>query len=223
MVSLLGAMRLSANFVGRRQVAYAFPVETAAERLRKLRPLPPEYVVRQPPDPQDADAIAALLHEEPSFGVWTGIRVRAELLDQTAGPRSATLVLYEGVSVACAFVVDRSTPRKRLAHAMFLYITPAHRNRSQLSNYVVDCTLAAVSEAGYKTVIGYTDPHRLSALLIYLSIGCRPIYDTIPSIWQWRRIQRRLAPALERLKRIQASKQGQASQSTLHIPPSVAS
>jgi hypothetical protein len=54
-------------------------------------------------------------------------------------------------------------------------------------------------------VLGFTDPTRLSALLLHLSNGARPVKQSLSCWWRWRKIQRRLAPALKR-KRPQRSK-----------------
>ena len=147
------------------------------------------------------EAIASLLNEEPGFGAWTGARVQAELMDQLAHPLAATLVLHKGAPVALAFATDASTRRKRVAHGMYLYVVPAHRRKSQLGAFIVYDTLGGCLEAGYDSVMGFTDPDRLSALLLYLSNGALPVHDSLSSYWHWRKIRRRLAPALQRMNR----------------------
>ena len=189
-----------------RQIAFEFPIEVLAERRRNLPALPAGYEVRQPPDPGDEATIAALLQQESGFGDWTIARVRHEILGSLAHPLAATLILHNGTPAACGFATDASTRRKQIARGMYLYVAPAYRARTQVATYITYSTLGHCVDAGYQEVVAFTDPERLSALLLYLSTGARPLHDTISSLWQWRRIQRRLAPALRRVARSRASR-----------------
>jgi hypothetical protein len=203
---LLKIVRVLAARTYRRQIALEFPLEVIAERSRELPALPAGYEVHQPPHPGDAQAIATLLQQEPGFGDWTEVRVQDEILARLAYPLAATLILHNGSPAAFGYVTDGSTRRKRVAHGMYLYVAPAYRSRTQVAIYITYGTFRPAAAAGYQQVVAYTDPERLSALLLYLSTGARPLRDTISSIWQWRRIMRRLAPALRRLARQRASR-----------------
>ncbi len=148
--------------------------------------------------------VAGLLNQEGGFGTWTAARVQAELMDKLAHPLAATLVLHGGLPVALGFATDNSTRRKRVAHGMYLYVVPAHRRRAQLGVFVVYNTLGGCIDAGYDCVMAFTDPDRYSALLLYLSNGALPVHDSLSSYWNWRKIRRRLAPALRRMDRQKA-------------------
>ncbi len=131
-----------------------------------------------------------------------------ELLSKLAHPKAATLVLYDGVPVATGFATDESTRRRKIAHGMYLYIVPAHRGRSKLAAFIMYTTLGVCVEAGYDQVLAFTDPTRLSALLLYLSNGARPVKQSLSCWWRWRKIERRLAPALKRAARRQVAHRG---------------
>jgi hypothetical protein len=203
---VLKIVRILSARVYRRQIAIEFPLEVIAARSRELSPLPTGYELRQPPLPGDAPAIADLLQQEPGFGEWTGARVQDEILTKLAYPAGAVLVLHNGVPAAFGYVADASTRHMRIGHGMYLYVAPAHRSRTQVAVTVTYTTFGPAAAAGYQRIIAFTDPERLSALLLYLSTGARPLYDTISSFWQWRRILRRLAPALQRLARQRAAR-----------------
>lgn len=185
----------------RRQVGYEFPRAMLENSPPGSRLVPDGYEIRQPPSADDTETIANLLNQEPGFGTWDAARVRTDLLDRLAHPRAATLVLYDGEAVALGFATDASTRRKRIAHGMYLYVVPAHRRRSHLGAFVVYNTLGHCLDAGYDHVVAFTDEDRLSALLLYLSEGATPMHDCLSSYWKWRRIRRRLAPALQRMER----------------------
>lgn len=193
--------RILAGRIHRRQIAFEFPLDMLAQGRAALPALPDGFELRQPPDAGDYDAIATLLQQEPGFGTWTRARLQSEVFDRLAHPLAATLILRDGVPAASGFATDASTRHRKVAHGMYLYVAPAYRSRTNLAPFITFCTLGHCIDAGYQQVIAYTDPERLSALLLYLSIGVRPIRDTISSFWQWRRIERRLAPALQRLAR----------------------
>jgi GNAT superfamily N-acetyltransferase len=184
-------------------VGYEFPAEMLLPQGNEAT-APVGYEIRQPPHPGDGPAIAALLSQEPGYGDWTVERLQDELLSKLAHPKAATLALFNGIPVAAGFAVDASTPRKRIAHAMYLYVVPAHRGKGALAFYIVHSTLRYCIEAGYQQVMGFTDPTRLSALLLYLSHGARPVKQSLSCHWHWRKILRRLGPALRRSARLRA-------------------
>jgi len=198
--------RIRSWFV-RPHVGFEFPAAMLAEQRRRVKP-PPGYEVRQPPHPGDEASIASLLNREPGFGHWTEQRVRDELLSKLAHPKAATLVLHDGTPVATGFATDESTPRKKVAHGMYLYIVPSHRGRGALAAFVAYSTLGVCVDAGYEQVLGFTDPTRLSALLLHLSNGARPVKQSLSCWWRWRKIERRLAPALKRAARRQVAHRG---------------
>jgi hypothetical protein len=195
------------SLIVRPHVGYEFPAAMLL-RERARAKAPPGYEVRQPPHAGDEACIAALLSQEPGFGAWSEQRVRDELLSKLAHPKAATLVLYDGVPVATGFATDESTRRRKIAHGMYLYIVPAHRGRSKLAAFIMYTTLGVCVEAGYDQVLAFTDPTRLSALLLYLSNGARPVKQSLSCWWRWRKIERRLAPALKRAARRQVAHRG---------------
>ena len=189
----------------REHVGYEFPAEMLSRNRAALPGLPEGYSVHQPLHEGDDIIVAALLNQEPGYGFWTAERVRQELLNNLAHPKAGTLVLYGDEPVAVGFATDASTRRRKIAHGMYLYIVPAHRGRSKLSAFIMYDTLGYCLDAGYDQVVGFTDPTRLSALLLYLSSGVRPLYGSISCYWHWRKIYRRLGPALKRAARLRAT------------------
>ena len=195
----------------RQHVGYEFPTDMLSQQRASLLALPDGYSVHQPLRDGDEAAVAELLNQEPGFGTWTEDRVRGELMARLAHPKAGTLVMYDGEPVALAFATDESTRRRKIAHGMYLYIVPAHRGRTKLAAFIVFDTLGHCVDAGYDQVLGFTDPTRLSALLLYLSNGVRPIYGSLGCYWHWRKIYRRLGPALERAARLRAAAAARAA------------
>ncbi len=186
-----------ASLIYQRHVMFEFPIPVIAARMRGLPELKEGYEMRMPRDEADYVALARLLNEEPGFGIWTPERVRTELMARVLDdPRAANLILYMGEPVACGFVIDASTNRRRIAHGMYLYIAPAHRGRSSLAYLCAYRTLGVCVERGYDRVIAVTDPARLPALQLYLSSGCIPVHGSLFSYVQWHRIRRHLRPTL---------------------------
>ena len=203
----------------RRHVGYEFPADMLIRHRDSLPGLPDGYTVHQPLRDGDELMVAALLNQEPGFGAWTVERVRRELLAQLAHPKAGTLVMYGHEPVAVGFATDASTRHRKIAHGMYLYIAPSHRGRSKLSSFIVYDTLGHCVDAGYDQVLGFTDPTRLSALLLYLSNGVRPIYGSLSCYWHWRKIYRRLGPALERAMRHRAAAAARASRTKSAFTP----
>jgi len=193
-------IRRAFALIVRPHVGFEFSGPMILEQRRKTS-APTGYEVRQPPHPGDEASIAALLNQEPGYGLWTAERVRTDLLDRLAAPDSATLILHRGVPVAVCFATDESTLRRKIAHGMYLYVVAQHRGRGTLAAYIVFTTLGACVDAGYDQIMAFTDATRLSALLLYLSSGARPVMQSLSCWWRWRKIKRRLAPALKRAAR----------------------
>ena len=213
------AVRVIRDRIHRRHVGYEFPAQMLTKQRDSLPSLPEGYSVHQPLWDGDEPMVVDLLNREPGFGAWTGERVRRELLGRLAHPKSGTLVMYGGEPVAIGFATDESTRRRKIAHGMYLYIVPAHRGRTKLSSFIVFDTLGHCLDAGYDQVLGFTDPTRLSALLLYLSNGVRPIYGSLSCYWHWRKIYRRLGPALDRAARLRASAAARAVESEIALTP----
>ncbi|MDB5392824.1 MAG: hypothetical protein JWM91_330 [Rhodospirillales bacterium] len=180
-------------------VFFEFPIPVLAERRRHLPILAEGYELRVPETDVDCEAWARLISEDPGFGAWTAGRVRSELMAHLIDSRAASLILYRGEAVGCACVIDASTATRRIAHLMYLYVRPSHRGKS-LGVVLTYETLGICVDRGYHKVIAVTDPPRLSALLMYLSNGCRPIRNSLYSYVQWFRITQRLAPALDSMR-----------------------
>jgi hypothetical protein len=183
------------------QITVGFPVEQVVRHTVGLPMLPEEYSMIVPKSEHDLTLWANLLNEEPSFGFWTAIRLRNEILSKLVSPSAASLILHRGRGIACVCAIDGSTPRKRIAYGMYLYVTPRYRARTALSRILTITAFNSGRVAGYRNLWANTFPDRLSALAVYLSIGCRPIHRTLSSVLQWRAVTRRLGPAVERMKR----------------------
>jgi len=80
-------------------------------------------------------------------------------------------------------------------------LAPAHRGKKELFNALFYRTLAYFARENYEKVFACVDPHRLPALYLYLLNNCTPVYDSLYNFIQWRRIQKRLKPMLNRAKR----------------------
>ena len=184
----------------RQHVGLEFPIDMVLRERHALPTLNAGYIVRQPPRPADAEAIATLLNREPGFGLWTAPRVKQELMARMAHPSAGTLVLHESVPVATGFAIDESRRGRRVAHGMFLYVAPEHRGRSGLAAFILFDTFGSCIDAGYEQVLAFTDATRLPALLLYLSKGAKPVHMSLTCYWRWWRIHRQLAPALQKAK-----------------------
>ncbi len=163
--------------------------------------MPHGFVVKSYEDERELAAWVDLLNRESGFGVWSEKRLRDELLSQLVSPRSTTLVYDDDRLVGCACLV-RVPGDPRTAQGMFMYLDKAYRGRRKLAHLITLRTLAFVDDGqGMDRTLITTDPERLSALLIYLQFGAEPIRDSLYSFLQWRRIRRRLGPALQRMER----------------------
>ena len=197
--------RLIASFIYQPRVTYEFPIAMLENGRKSLHVLPDGYEYRLATE-ADCAAIATLLTADTGFGTWTAERVKSELLDRLIDPRAGAIRLYKGTPVGCGFVTDASTRRKRVAHGMYLYFTPAHRGKKPVTHYGVYQTMAVAADLNYDRVIGESDPWRFSVLLLHLSNGCVPLKNSLYSHIQWFMIERRLRPALTALAKRQARK-----------------
>ena len=171
----------------RRHIGLEFPIDMVVRERDALPPLDPAYIVRKPPRPADAEAVATLLNREAGFGSWTAERVKHELFERMAHPSAGTLILSEGTPVATGFATDESRGGTRLVHGMFLYVAPEHRRRSGLGAFILFDTFGGCVDAGYDRVLAFTDATRLPALLLYLSKGAKPVYLSLSCYWRWRK------------------------------------
>jgi hypothetical protein len=183
------------------QITVAFPIEEVARRTAGLPALSSEYAMIVPSSERDLALWVDLLNEEPSFGGWSIARLRKEILGKLVSPVAATLILHKGRAIACVCAIDGSTQRKRIAYGMYLYVTPKYRARTSLSRVLTITAFNNSLAVGYRHLWANTYPDRLSALAVYLSVGCRPIYRSLSNLLQWRAVTRRVGPAVERMKR----------------------
>jgi hypothetical protein len=183
------------------QITMAFPVEEVAKRAASLPQLPKGFSLIVPASERDFALWIDLLNEEPSFGQWTRERLEREILANMVSPTAASLILHEGRGIGCSCAIDGSTRDKRIAYGMYLYIAPKYRARTAFSYILTILALHHGLAVGYPNLWANTYPDRLSALAIYLSIGCRPVYRTLSSVLQWRNVRKRLGPAVEQMKR----------------------
>jgi hypothetical protein len=180
-----------------------FPVDEVRKSAAALPPLPKGFAAVIPTTEAHFSAWVALLNEEPGFGCWTMERLKTELLAKLV-PSAALLVLHEGRAIACACATDASTPRRKIAVGMFLYVVPKYRRKAEIAAVTTFGMLNQCVIHGYQEIVASTDPERLSALALYLSNGSRPVCRTFGSWLRWRRILKRLGPTLEKMQRRQA-------------------
>jgi hypothetical protein len=193
------------------QITMAFPPDEVARRATSLPPLPPGFSLVVPRSEHEIAIWMELLSEEPSFGAWTRQRLDSEIIENLVSPTAISLLLHDGRGVGCSCTIDGSTSRRRIASGMYLYIRPRYRARTSFGYMLTILALHHGLAAGYDNLWANTYPDRLSALAIYLSIGCRPVHRTASSFWQWRRVRKRLGPAVEQLKRREQRRNGAAA------------
>jgi hypothetical protein len=183
------------------QITMEFPTEEVAKRFSDLPPFPAGFSSVVPTTPEHFASWIDLLNEEPVFYTWTMERLKNEVLDNMVSATAASLIFHQGRAIACSCAIDGSTKRHRIALGMYLYVSPKYRARTSLAYILTILALHHGLMAGYERLWANTFPDRLSALAIYLSIGCRPVYRTLSSPWQWRKVRKRLGPVVEKMKR----------------------
>jgi hypothetical protein len=183
------------------QITMRFPKEDIARRCAALPALTDGFSIIVPTSEEHYDAWIDLLNAEPTFGRWTRERLKSELLTQLVSPGSVSLLLHDGEAIGCSCTVDGSTRRKRIAVGTYLYVKPKYRARTSIAYVLTVMALGHGAAAGYRHLWAHTYPDRLSALAIYLSVGCHPVYRTLGSFFQWRRVTKRLKPVVAKLKR----------------------
>jgi hypothetical protein len=183
------------------QITMAFPKEEIAQRRAALPALPEGFSLIVPTTEEHYAAWLDLLNAEPAFGRWSRERLQSELLSQLVAPGAASLMLHDGEVIGCSCAVDGSTRRKRIALGTYLYVKPKYRARTSIAYVLTVMAFGHGVAAGYDHIWTHAPTHRLSALAIHLSLGCRPVYRTLSSFFQWRKVLKRLNPVVAKLKR----------------------
>ncbi len=182
------------------QIMGSFPGEAIERNYATLEPLDGSYELRTLQEEGSCAAMAALLNQEPGFGVWTEERVRNEIRDRLTEPNAAYVVFRDGKPIACGSVIKVRKYGRTYAEGMYLYVEPKYR-KHKVGRYVTWFTLMHAVRAGYPEVFATTDPTRLSAIALYLAGGARPIYDCAWNVVRWYQIRKRLQPVLDRAAR----------------------
>jgi hypothetical protein len=198
---LISLIRFALSKIYHRHILYSFPIPVLAQRMQDVPPPKAGYELRVPQTTADYEAWAELLNEDGGFGRWSSERIKSELVSRLVDPRAAVLMFYKGEAVACGCATDASTPRRRIAHGMYLYVRPAHRGpvhrgTKSVAYFVTFRALGFCVEHGYEQVLGATDPNRLSALLLYLSNDGVPVRNSLYSYVQWYRVKKQLSPII---------------------------
>lgn len=194
------------GFIYQSQVKIEFPIEVLKKRGESLLPLPEGYTARLPASRADFELWAELLNSDGELGHWTGERVEREIWANQISPKAGGLLFYNGEAVGCGSTCNISRGRKKTGMGMFLYLHQSHRGMNKLAYYITYSILYHFVLERYEKVIATTDPSRFSALALYLANGCVPVKDSLYSHIQWRRIYKRIGPALEGLKKRQLKK-----------------
>ena len=175
----------------RRQVEFTFPIDMLARFRGHDWSLPEGYSLSSPHKGSDLDAWAELLDSDGGFGVWDGERIKSDILSHLIAPDAASLLFYHDELIGCFCTYDCSSRGHKRGFGMWFIIAANHRGRG-LSYALCFRTLYCFVREGYEEVLLSTDPQRLPALNFYLSHGAEPLYSSLFSYLQWRRIKRRI-------------------------------
>jgi GNAT superfamily N-acetyltransferase len=179
------------SFLYRRQVEFTFPIDTLARFRGHDWSLPEGYSLSSPHGGSDLSAWAELLNSDGGFGVWDGERIRSDILRHLITPDAASLLFYRDELIGCFCTYDHSSRGHKTGFGMWFIVAANHRGKG-LSYALCFRTLYYFAREGYEKVVLSTDPFRLPALKFYLSHGAEPVYHSLFSYVQWRRIRRRI-------------------------------
>lgn len=153
--------------------------------------LPDNYRFVLPDKLDNLAELAHLLNSDGDFGEWSAERIRAEILPELIGPDSATIIYYKDRLIGCSFACVSKPYKERLGRLMWVMIAPEHRGKG-LSDLLLLRTLAFFPEKRYREIFITTDTFRYAAIHLYLKYGARPVYDSLYSLVQWRKINKML-------------------------------
>ena len=185
----------------RKQVQIEFPIPVLRNYINNQWNLPDGYTLRSPDRDIDLQAWADLLNMDKEFGHWTPERIEVDIISNLIAPDAASLLFYKQQLVGSANTMDCSSRKREFGIGMWLMMRESHRGKKELANATTYRTMSYFAKMDYDKAVAFTDPERLSAIYLYLSKGCLPVYDSLFSFIHWYRINKRLKPVLERARR----------------------
>ncbi|MDD5644407.1 MAG: hypothetical protein PHO00_03015 [bacterium] len=183
------------------QVKIEFPMDVLKQYIDYDWKLPEGYRICSPDNTTDTQAWADLLNSDGEFGIWDKKRIEDEIVSHLISPDAATLLYYKDTLVGCSSSISDKNAKGKIGTGMFLFLEKFHRSKKGLAFALTFRTLGFFFRENFTRVFAYTDPHRFSAIYLYLSNGAKPIYNSIFSIIQWYGIKKRLKPILKRIER----------------------
>ncbi|MBN2190244.1 MAG: hypothetical protein JW728_03440 [Candidatus Aureabacteria bacterium] len=183
------------------QVKIEFPIDILKQYIDCKWNLPKDYKICSPDNTVDKQAWADLLNSDGEFGIWNKKRVEEEVISHMITQDAASLLYYKDKLIGCSSTMRDINSKIKIGIGMFLLLEKSHRSKKGLSFALTFRTLSFFARENFVKAFAYTDPHRLSALYLYLSNGIKPKYNSISSIFQWYMIKKRLNPLLKRKKR----------------------
>ncbi|MCK9554468.1 hypothetical protein M0R36_01410 [bacterium] len=182
------------------QVKIEFPIDILKQYINYDWKLPEDYKIRSPDNTVDKQAWADLLNSDGEFGIWNKQRIEDEIISHMIAPDTASLLYYKDKLIGCSSSLSDKRTKDKVGIGMFLFLSKSHRSKKGLSFALTFRTLSFFARENFVRAFAYTDPHRLSALYLYLSTGIKPRYNSIFSIIQWYKIKKRLNPLLKRIE-----------------------
>ncbi len=183
------------------QVKIEFPIEILKQYINYDWKLPEGYRICSPDSTTDKQKWADLLNLDGEFGIWNTSRIEYDIISRLIAPDAASLLYYKDNLVGCSSTMRDINSKVKIGIGMFLFLEKSHRSKKGLSFALTFRTLSFFARENFKRAFAYTDPHRLSALYLYLSNGIKPKYNSMYSIIQWHRIRKRLNLLLKRSNR----------------------
>lgn len=151
--------------------------------------------------PSDHENWISLLNSDEGFGCWDMERLDREILQWLMHPASAALLFRGQQLIGCAAMCMQELHGRVRPMGMYLILDAGFRGQFKLSLALYRCTLAYAEDAGHDRVFATTFEDRSSALTLYALHDAKPIHTNLYSWIQWRRINKRIAPIVKRLRK----------------------
>ena len=156
----VAAVRKMGRVFYRAQLMYSFPGEAIERSYAAQEPLDASYELRTLQEEGSCAAMAALLNQEPGFGVWSEERVQTIRDQLISEPRAGCVMFRDGQPIACGAVIKVRENGRTYAEGVYLYVEPKHR-KLKVARYITSFALAA-PRAPYAPATGGFRDHRPS-------------------------------------------------------------